>query len=80
MPVGLAQGPDGRERCWWGVSTPDYMAYHDDEWGRPVTDERGIYEKLTLFGAGLVFWRHRTNIAALRSGTERRLNLRGVRS
>jgi len=55
MPVGLAQGPDGRERCWWGVSTPDYMAYHDDEWGRPVTDERGIYEKLTLeaFQSGL---------------------------
>jgi DNA-3-methyladenine glycosylase I len=55
MPVGLAEGPDGRERCWWGVSTPDYMAYHDDEWGRPVTDERGIYEKLTLeaFQSGL---------------------------
>jgi glycerol-3-phosphate acyltransferase PlsY len=34
----------------------------------------------TLFGAGLVFWRHRTNIAALRNGTERRLNLPGVRS
>jgi len=52
---GLAQGPDGRDRCWWGVSTPDYMAYHDDEWGRPVTDDRGIYEKLTLeaFQSGL---------------------------
>jgi glycerol-3-phosphate acyltransferase PlsY len=34
----------------------------------------------TLFGAGLVFWRHRTNITALRNGTERRLNLPGVRS
>ena len=43
---GLAEGPDGRERCWWGVSAPDYIAYHDDEWGRPVTDDRGIYEKL----------------------------------
>ena len=52
---GLAQGPDGRERCWWGVSTPDYMAYHDDEWGRPVTDDHGIYERLTLeaFQSGL---------------------------
>jgi len=52
---GLAEGPDGRERCWWGVSAPDYMAYHDDEWGRPVTDDRGIYEKLTLeaFQSGL---------------------------
>jgi DNA-3-methyladenine glycosylase I len=53
--VGLAQGPDGRERCWWGASTPDYMAYHDEEWGRPVTDEAGIYERLTLeaFQSGL---------------------------
>jgi DNA-3-methyladenine glycosylase I len=52
---GLAQGPDGRERCWWGVSTPDYLAYHDREWGRPVTDEGGIYERLTLeaFQSGL---------------------------
>jgi DNA-3-methyladenine glycosylase I len=55
MRGGLAQGPDGRERCWWGVSTPDYMAYHDDEWGRPVTDDQGIYERLTLeaFQSGL---------------------------
>jgi DNA-3-methyladenine glycosylase I len=53
--VGLAQGPDGRERCWWGVSTPDYMAYHDGEWGRPVIDDQGIYERLTLeaFQSGL---------------------------
>jgi DNA-3-methyladenine glycosylase I len=52
---GLAQGPDGRERCWWGVSTPDYMAYHDGEWGRPVIDDQGIYERLTLeaFQSGL---------------------------
>ena len=32
----LAPGPDGRPRCWWGLSAPDYVAYHDDEWGRPV--------------------------------------------
>ena len=51
----LAEGPDGRSRCWWGVSAPDYVAYHDEEWGRPVTDDRGIYEKLTLeaFQSGL---------------------------
>jgi DNA-3-methyladenine glycosylase I len=55
MRGGLAQGQDGRERCWWGVSTPDYMAYHDGEWGRPVTDDQGIYERLTLeaFQSGL---------------------------
>lgn len=37
-------------RCWWGASTPDYAAYHDDEWGRPVVDDRRIFEKLCLEG------------------------------
>ena len=37
---------DGRRRCPWGGSTPEYVAYHDEEWGRPVTDDRGIYERL----------------------------------
>jgi DNA-3-methyladenine glycosylase I len=46
----LAKGDDGRRRCWWGGSTPDYVAYHDEEWGRPVTDDRGIYERLVLEG------------------------------
>ena len=52
---GLAEGPDGRPRCWWGVSDRDYVRYHDEEWGRPVTDDRGIYERLTLeaFQSGL---------------------------
>jgi DNA-3-methyladenine glycosylase I len=51
----LAEGPDGRPRCPWGVSTAEYVAYHDEEWGRPVTDDRGIYERLTLeaFQSGL---------------------------
>jgi DNA-3-methyladenine glycosylase I len=51
----LGEGPDGRPRCGWGLSAPDYVAYHDDEWGRPVTDDRGIYERLTLeaFQSGL---------------------------
>jgi DNA-3-methyladenine glycosylase I len=75
MPAGLAEGPDGRERCWWGVSTPDYMAYHDEEWGRPVTDERGIYEKLTLeaFQSGLswlTILRKRENFRAAFAGFE----------
>jgi DNA-3-methyladenine glycosylase I len=46
----LAKGDDGRRRCWWGGSTPDYVAYHDQEWGRPVTDDGGIYERLVLEG------------------------------
>jgi DNA-3-methyladenine glycosylase I len=52
---GLAAGADGKARCWWGVSAPDYVAYHDEEWGRPVTDDRGLYERLTLeaFQSGL---------------------------
>src|SRR4051794_13312953 len=52
---GLVEGPDGRPRCWWGASTPDYAAYHDEEWGKPVRDDRGLYEKLCLeaFQSGL---------------------------
>ena len=48
-------GPDGKGRCPWAVTAPDYMAYHDDEWGRPVTDDRGLYERLCLeaFQSGL---------------------------
>jgi DNA-3-methyladenine glycosylase I len=46
----LSTGPDGRKRCWWGASTPDYLGYHDQEWGRPVRDDRGIYERMVLEG------------------------------
>jgi DNA-3-methyladenine glycosylase I len=53
--MSLAPGPDGRPRCSWAISAPDYVAYHDEEWGRPVTDDRGIYERLCLeaFQSGL---------------------------
>jgi DNA-3-methyladenine glycosylase I len=44
------RGADGRRRCWWGASSPEYVDYHDEEWGRPVTDDRGIYERLVLEG------------------------------
>jgi DNA-3-methyladenine glycosylase I len=52
---GLAEGPDGRPRCWWAVSAPEYVAYHDAEWGRPVRDAHGLYERLCLeaFQSGL---------------------------
>jgi DNA-3-methyladenine glycosylase I len=43
-------GGDGLGRCWWGLSPPDYAAYHDDEWGRPVDDDRLLFEKLILEG------------------------------
>src|SRR5579859_1659269 len=41
--------PDGRTRC-WPTTDPAYIAYHDEEWGRPVRDERGLYERLCLEG------------------------------
>lgn len=50
METGLITGADGRRRCGWGASTEDYAAYHDLEWGRPVTDDVRLYEKLCLEG------------------------------
>ena len=51
----LISGPDGRPRCWWPGADPGYLAYHDREWGRPVTDDARLFEKLCLegFQAGL---------------------------
>ncbi|MGE0807514.1 MAG: DNA-3-methyladenine glycosylase I, partial [Burkholderiaceae bacterium] len=51
-------GPDGRPRCHWCTATPQYLAYHDNEWGFPVDDDRRLFEKLSLegFQAGLS-WR-----------------------
>ena len=42
-------------RCWWAGTDPLYIAYHDHEWGRPVTDDRRLFEKICLegFQAGL---------------------------
>ena len=55
LAPGLALGPDGRPRCAWSVGSPDYVAYHDGEWGFPVRDDRRLFEKLCLegFQAGL---------------------------
>ena len=52
---GLAPGPDGKPRCFWATSAPDYVDYHDREWGFPVVDDRRLFEKLCLegFQAGL---------------------------
>lgn len=51
-------GPDGQERCFWCAATPDYIAYHDDEWGYPVGEDIRLFEKLCLesFQSGLS-WR-----------------------
>jgi DNA-3-methyladenine glycosylase I len=48
--VELVRGEDGVTRCAWGDSTPDYRVYHDEEWGRPVTDDVRLFEKLCLEG------------------------------
>ncbi|GAB2568992.1 DNA-3-methyladenine glycosylase I [Microlunatus antarcticus] len=49
------RGPDGLVRCPWSLSAPEYVAYHDTEWGWPVHSVAGLYERLTLeaFQSGL---------------------------
>ena len=51
----LVVGEDGRARCGWGASTPDYRVYHDEEWGRPVHGADALFERLCLeaFQSGL---------------------------
>jgi hypothetical protein len=54
-PGAAAPGPDGLLRCPWALGTADYLAYHDQEWGRPVRSDAGIFERLSLeaFQSGL---------------------------
>ncbi|MGI5357231.1 DNA-3-methyladenine glycosylase I [Streptomyces sp. CA-252508] len=55
MTGGTVPGPDGEPRCPWGVSTEDYLRYHDEEWGRPVHGDDALFERLCLeaFQSGL---------------------------
>ena len=56
LAEGLVRDEDGVTRCWWGGGDDAaYRAYHDDEWGMPVTDDVRLFEKLSLegFQAGL---------------------------
>jgi DNA-3-methyladenine glycosylase I len=46
----LVPGPDGRPRCRWSVSAPEYVAYHDEEWGRPVHGDDALFERVCLEG------------------------------
>ena len=55
MSAGLIDAGRGRHRCAWCGDDPLYVAYHDDEWGRPVVDDHRLFEKICLegFQAGL---------------------------
>jgi DNA-3-methyladenine glycosylase I len=57
MSPDVVVGDDGLARCPWGLSTADYVAYHDTEWGRPVHGDVPIFERLTLeaFQSGLAW-------------------------
>ncbi|MEP7455873.1 DNA-3-methyladenine glycosylase I [Phyllobacterium sp. SB3] len=48
--TGLIKGDDGITRCSWPGALPEYIHYHDHEWGRPVTDDTRLFEKVCLEG------------------------------
>jgi len=52
---GPSLGPDGRPRCPWALGSAEYLDYHDQEWGCPVRDDTGLFERLSLeaFQSGL---------------------------
>ena len=70
---GLITGEDGKARCWWHGDDPEYLRYHDEEWGRPVADDVRLFEKMSLegFQAGLswlTILRKRKNFRAAFAG------------
>ena len=70
---GLAPGSDGRMRCAWCVGDPLYEHYHDTEWGRPVSEDRRLFEKACLEGfqsglSWLTILRKRENFRAAFDG------------
>ena len=70
---GVVQGPDGKLRCPWGLSAPEYLAYHDEEWGRPIRGDTAIFERLCLEGfqsglSWLIILRKRENFRAAFAG------------
>ncbi len=70
---GAVRGPDGKPRCPWALSAPEYLAYHDEEWGRPVRGDTAIFERLCLEGfqsglSWLTILRKRENFRAAFAG------------
>jgi len=71
--TGTIAGDDGKSRCHWHANLPDYMRYHDEEWGRPVTDDIRLFEKICLEGfqsglSWLTILRKRENFRAAFAG------------
>lgn len=52
---GPQAGPDGQPRCPWSLGAEEYLGYHDQEWGKPVSDDAGMFERISLeaFQSGL---------------------------
>ena len=74
-PGAAVPGPDGLLRCPWALGNADYRAYHDQEWGRPVRSDAGMFERLSLeaFQSGLswlTILRKRENFRAAFGGFE----------
>ena len=72
---GPVPGPDGKLRCPWGLSAPEYLPYHDQEWGKPVRGDTKIFERLCLEGfqsglSWLTILRKRENFRAAFAGFE----------
>jgi DNA-3-methyladenine glycosylase I len=70
---GTIEGEDGRCRCAWHQGLADYERYHDAEWGRPVTDDIRLFEKICLEGfqsglSWLTILRKRENFRAAFAG------------
>ena len=70
---GLIEGEDGKVRCAWHGNLPDYLAYHDAEWGRPVDSDIRLFEKICLEGfqsglSWLTILRKRENFRAAFAG------------
>ena len=70
---GAVPGPDGKLRCPWGLSAPEYLAYHDEEWGRPLRGDVPVFERLCLEGfqsglSWLTILRKRENFRAAFAG------------
>lgn len=73
LPDGLIAGEDGVTRCFWPGDLPDYIHYHDHEWGLPVDDDVRLFEKICLEGfqsglSWLTILRKRENFRAAFAG------------